>query len=206
MKRNFPVSGMELNSRNYRNDFWQNKEREEEILVKIVWSDFFFSFCFEGGFEFCLYQPWIFLFNIQLCVRVLSFFLPNPFFISFVATDSSIEKCEGSLLHVQTHGHISTTASPYAHFRISYCMCCKRCDGAITMMDGFMNQVQHEETCSTCTSEKAITAKIICRCTQMSALCFLLSRFHFLNCLTSDWLIVIQTAFGKWKCYSSRAP
>lgn len=35
-------------------------------------------------------------------------------------------------------------------------------------MDDFINQVQHEETCPTCTSEKAITAEIILRHTQMS--------------------------------------
>lgn len=36
-------------------------------------------------------------------------------------------------------------------------------------MDDLINQVQHEETCSTCTSEKAITAEIILIHTQMSS-------------------------------------
>lgn len=65
------------------------------------------------------------------------------------------------------------------------------------MMDDFINQVRHEETCSTCTSEKAITAKIIRRCVQMSALSFLTTSPKAVSLLLfklSDWLIVIQSA------------
>lgn len=69
---------------------------------------------------------------------------------------------------------IGTLATQPHHMLIlEFNMRCKLCEGTITMMDDFINQVRHEETCSTCTSEKAITAKIIRRCMQMSALSFL---------------------------------
>ena len=52
---------------------------------------------------------------------------------------------------------------------LKFNMCYILRDVTGTMMDDFINQVQHEEPCSTCSDEKAITAEIILIYTQMPA-------------------------------------
>lgn len=130
-------------------------------------------------------------------------FFSNPLLISFAALFKSVNapycmcKRIGSL-ETQTHHMLI----------LEFNICCKLCEGTITMMDDFINQVRHEETCSTCTSEKAITAKIIRRCMQMSALSFLTispNAIFLLLFKLSDWLIVIQPADFRVKFRSTLA-
>lgn len=68
-------------------------------------------------------------------------------------------------------------------------MCYKLCDDTVTMMDDSINKVQHEETCCTCTSEKAITAEIILIYAQMSLLCLPQSLSQTLVLMELHWYV-----------------